>query len=182
MQPPEFNQMEMFREFNKVRAILDKNKGDFVPKTRKKTTAQPDESQAQHVDEEHVEDESHAQPDESQAQPVEEEGEDDEIDEDGDAEEEGDRAARRGSEGDDEGDGGDDATRRGKKKAQKDKPPSISMELVHYVLKNTTDIDLKLRLFFMIVIQKYLMPGASSTLNEYAVMHTRNLDLISKID
>lgn len=67
--------------------------------------------------------------------------------------------------------------------SNKDKPKKeIAMKHILDKLKNTEDNELKLRLFFMIVIRSYLLPGASSSVNEKAVMHTRNMDSISQID
>lgn len=78
-----------------------------------------------------------------------------------------------------------------KKKGKKD----LTIQHILEKLKKLSDIEeeknrvlteeeseLKLRLFFMTVIDSYLMPCTSSTLNKEAVMLTRNMDLITKFD
>jgi len=56
------------------------------------------------------------------------------------------------------------------------------MKKIEKKLEKTDDIDLKLRCFFMIVISRYLLPAQGTTVNEKAVMYTRDLTLVSKID
>jgi hypothetical protein len=70
---------------------------------------------------------------------------------------------------------------RTKKKRIITKKESISISLVQHVLERTEDKKLKLRLFFMLVITKYLLRGASTMVNEQAVMYTKDMELFSQI-
>jgi len=91
-------------------------------------------------------------------------------------------------EGDQDGDGEDGEG--GKKKKEKiditiqhvlDKLKKLSEEEQNRELSEQ-ESELKLRLFYMVIIDSYLMPCTSTTLNQEAVMLTRNMDLIAEFN
>lgn len=100
--------------------------------------------------------------------------------EDGDQVDDNEGDNTKDSEDGEEGGGG-----KNKKAIQAKKDVSMKLILEKLSKKRVLsekESELKLKLFFMVVLDSYLLPCSSSTLNEKAVMHTRIMDLISKFN